>query len=72
MKAMMTARLEANEERRTRKESATLAEARRVEVEARRVAVEEKKIQMEEATRRQEYERSFIFLDMSKLDAEQK
>ena len=79
MKAMVTARLEANEERRTRKESATLAEARRVEVEARRVAaeerrvaVEEKKIQMEEATRRQEYERSSIFLDMSKLDDEQK
>ena len=75
----MSARREHNEDRRASHISISAAEERRAITDERRataeermVALEEKKWQMEEEARRMEYEKSFIFMDLSKMDEQQK
>ena len=79
MDALVSARREHNEDRRAAKVSISAAEERRAvaderraTAEERKVALEEKKWQMEEEAWRMEYEKSFIFMDLSKMDEQQK
>ncbi|CAM0951309.1 unnamed protein product [Alopecurus aequalis] len=79
MDALVSARREHNEDRRASKISISAAEERRAvaderkaTTEERKVALEEKKWQMEEEARHMEYEKSFIFMDLSKMDEQQK